>query len=133
MIEDMDLCVVYGVAVAVAQADKLLEIAAAQDAKPWFVNWYLHDRAYGGPEEGGWYFDTYMPVSYGDDERIPEPSIPCHTGDEAREVAMAQKAIADALNEGRPNIGSVLSRGCYVALIERHKPEYQPKHRPHYE
>lgn len=29
----------------------------------YFVNVYDADRAYGGPEEGGWYYDTGEPVS----------------------------------------------------------------------
>jgi hypothetical protein len=31
---------------------------------PTFINLYVKDRAYGGPEEGGWYYDTieFMPA-----------------------------------------------------------------------
>jgi hypothetical protein len=34
------------------------------DATPLlYANLYLHDREYGGPEEGGWWYDTYSPVT----------------------------------------------------------------------
>ena len=35
-----------------------------------FVNVYMVSRAYGGPEEGGWYFDAYHP-----EESVPVDSI----------------------------------------------------------
>lgn len=35
------------------------EVTRDEDGDPvWFVNVYEVDRAYGGPEEGGWYYDT---------------------------------------------------------------------------
>ena len=36
---------------------------AKQEAPFFMVSVYLVDRAYGGPEEGGWYYDTGEPVA----------------------------------------------------------------------
>ena len=37
-----------------------------------YANLYLHDRAYGGSEEGGWWYDTYSPAD-GDWNTEPPP------------------------------------------------------------
>ncbi len=31
-----------------------------QEAQPAFVSIYNHERCYGGPEEGGWWYDVYQ-------------------------------------------------------------------------
>ena len=91
----------------------------------------LQDRAYGGPEEGGWYYDTTQPCLGG---HYPIPVV-VKTRDEA-------EAAADQLydewclerNEGRPSTSSVLSEGRYGTFIyEGDWPECLPKERPHYE
>jgi hypothetical protein len=85
-----------------------------------YINIYLVNKQYGGPEEGGWYFDygTFIngtSVRQGDAERMKE--------------------FAERLynNEGRPEISSVLSKGRYQVVIEDHLGEDWPKERPHYE
>ena len=96
---------------------------------------YLEDRAYGGPEEGGWWYDC--------GERIDDPEI---TGCvpaifRASEEAMAIdccRATNDRLNatanDGRREISSVLSTGRYVARVCEGYPEpFFPTERPHYE
>jgi hypothetical protein len=89
-----------------------------------FVNVYLHDRAEGGPEEGGWYFDTYEAVS----------SVQVPNQDQS--ALMAARGIADNFclenNKGRREISSVLSEGVYVVMIEAVPAHDQPETRPYY-
>ena len=92
---------------------------------------YLCDRAYGGPEEGGWYYDT------------GEISLePLHflylRGFATRDAATAHCAELNMLmgpfwNEGRPDIGSVLSQCQYFATVTEGMPASWPDKRPHYE
>ena len=56
---------------------------ATQDKWPRFVNAYRINRRYGGPEEGGWWYDTGQLLA----------SIPCH---DHIMVEMAQRLMADA-------------------------------------
>lgn len=98
-----------------------------------------HDRAYGGPEEGGWYFDTYTPAT----ERLA-PSL-----DDKWDLPRTFRRLDDACswaecllhmikecnaNEGRYRAGSVLSRGDWLtAYVFDEFPCILPKERPHYE
>ena len=96
------------------------------NAGPWFVCLYLIDRAYGGPEEGGWYYECGQ----------PEPTQHLRVFDtieEARAYVMSLKPVEVEMNAGRPDISSVLSRGCYDFRIARGWPEAYPANRPHYE
>lgn len=82
---------------------------------------YLIDRAYGGPEEGGWYYDC--------GERIKDRKVyTCHSKEKAYELASKINASLDANeNEGRPSISSVLSQGRYRAkTFEGDAPDYFP-------
>lgn len=94
------------------------------------VSIYLVDKAWGGPEEGGWWYDAGEPaLEYASHTRIF--SI------EGRALAyrdMLRSGLVAQLNEGRREINSVLSEGRYEAVIdEDHYPEPYPKERPHYE
>lgn len=97
---------------------------------PYSVAIALQDRAYGGPEEGGWYYTC--------GEVCPEHA------DKLRGFASEADAIAYArelndssflaeLNEGRRPISSVLSEGRYVAHVFDGLPANYPATRPHYE
>lgn len=94
------------------------------------VSIYNIDRAYGGPEEGGWWY------TYGE----PEMSLGEHTliftdwvsANDYRE--QLEETLLDALNEGRPDISSVLSIGRYSVVIDvGHYPRPFPERTPHYE
>jgi hypothetical protein len=85
-----------------------------------FLNVYLEDRAYGGPEEGGWWF------SYGILERC-EP-VPTEKAEERK--AELEKEYS---NEGRRDINSVLSEGRYSVQIDDRPGADWPEERPHYE
>ena len=94
---------------------------------------YEIDRAYGGPEEGGWYFDTGVPSEeYAVNTRFfPE---------EATKDIQAYREVLDALvdkvneEENRRSPSSVLSNGDYLS-VEVHEgfPTAYPTHKPHYE
>ena len=97
-----------------------------------------HDRAFGGHEEGGWYFDTYTPCT----ERINVVledtwDLPRTFHDVDAAVNWAEflnRVIAErGVNEGRYRPSSVLSRGDWiVAYVFDEFPCNLPKERPYY-
>lgn len=93
------------------------------------VGVYLVDQCYGGPEEGGWYFDG--------GELVNDPQFPAadfDTEDEADAYAEKLRVSLRELNEGRRPKHSVLSEGVYeVHVFEGPLPESFPEVRPHYE
>ena len=91
---------------------------------PFHLNEYLANRAYGGPEEGGWWYDTGRFVA-------------CHgafgTVDEA---TAARDAKANWLADRRQGLhppDSVLCTGWPVLRIEPHAGRDFPATRPRYE
>jgi hypothetical protein len=91
----------------------------------YYVNVYLTDKAFGGAEEGGWWFDTGEAVR----------AIPCHTERRARRIAAWVDRILAAWNkrDDRREPSSVLCEGYYQAFIERKPAKNFPTARPHYE
>lgn len=87
---------------------------------------YLIDRAYGGPEEGGWYFNC------GEHVRTLKTF---RREDEAVEYSRRlNRLLKKTLNKGRREISSVLSDGRYAAEVwDNHAPSHYPTQRPHYE
>lgn len=87
---------------------------------------YLHDRAYGGPEEGGWWFES------GDLVRVMRVF-----GSEASATDFCyrlNRRLRATLNRGRRSIGSVLSEGRFCARVyEDDAPPHYPARRPYYE
>lgn len=89
-----------------------------------YVNVYLLDQAFGGREEGGWYFTTGEPV----ESRL------CDSWLEACEVFKKLESKYCGLNEeDRRDMYSVLSRGEYGVMIENHFARPFPESKPHYE
>ena len=87
---------------------------------------YLCDRAYGGPEEGGWWYSTGELVriirTFKDEERA------------AAYATRMNRLLNATINKGRREISSVLSDGRYYAEVhESIAPRHYPEHRPHYE
>ena len=87
---------------------------------------YLCDRAWGGPEEGGWWYDTGELVriirTFKDEERA------------AVHATRMNSLLNATINKGRRDISSVLSDGCYYAEVhENIAPQHYPERRPHYE
>ena len=105
---------------------------AAQANKFYTVAIYMEDRAFGGHEEGGWYYDVA--------ELVMEPrAAVLLRGFDKEEDAFA---YADTLNdttipqwnEGRPEVSSVSSEGRYHAIVNEGMPKpFYPETRPHYE
>jgi hypothetical protein len=85
-----------------------------------FVNVYLTDREYGGPEEGGWWFSTGEPVE-------------SHEVSEDEADALADTLRQKYSNEGRRPVSSVLSEGEYCVSVEDHEARPWPTEQPHYE
>ena len=91
---------------------------------PFHLNEYRTNRAYGGPEEGGWWYDTGAFVE-------------CHgTHSTVDEVTAARDAMAPAIAGRRLGLhppDSVLCTGWPVLRIEPHPGADFPRTRPRYE
>lgn len=92
-----------------------------------YLNEYETDRAYGGPEEGGWWFDTGR-------------FIKCHgefADDRFDEAIAARKKLDGYLAEKREGLhapSSVLSEGRWPQIYVEDEPGMDfPQERPHYE
>lgn len=87
---------------------------------------YEIDRVYGGPEEGGWYFDCGNLVRAFKVTRNREHAY-----------AMCQRAnrLLDRLQRNKRDIGSVAYKGGrhWVMVHENTAPKHFPETRPHYE
>ena len=108
--------------------DPLRDPAVLEEFYPeglFYVNEYLHDLAYGGPEEGGWYFEC---------GRFVRMVAVTQDPDLARTLqANHQQKLDQDENAGRRDITSVLSQGRYVARLEGHVGHDYPAVQPHYE
>lgn len=87
--------------------------------KSQYVNVYCDDRAYGGPQEGGWWYDVSACV---ESTKVSRKA--------AHQLLKTRQLECDERNEGAPSISSVLSRGFYRAKLENRPgtdyPGYQP-------
>lgn len=89
-----------------------------------FVNVYMWDRVYGGPEEGGWFYNVYDPE---DDECAVYESE-----EEAMAAYDAKVEWAKEENGTRRHPSSVCSEGHFVVRLESWPAEHSPASRPHY-
>lgn len=91
-----------------------------------YVNVYQVDRNYGGSEEGGWWWNSYVPFN-----DIQRNSWGCDTLEEAR---MIKEWLTTTLINYQParNRYSVIGGPDIEAIIEEHTPLVQPTHRPYY-
>lgn len=101
--------------------DKCCECIANGNAI-FFCNVYLGDRAFGGPEEGGWWYDY---------ETI-EAVYPTDNLESAQKLKKWLKEN-EYSNDGRHPVSSVLSDGEYVVRIEFRPGQNSPDRKPHYE
>lgn len=98
-----------------------------------YANLYLHDRAYGGPEEGGWWYDTYSPVTAEDDWDDAPPNYGHFNTEAAAKNAMpALEAWCNDQNSRRRSPSSMASEGHFVVRLEAWPAEHDPKQHPHY-
>ena len=100
------------------------------DEKFSYINVYLADRAYGGPEEGGWYYDYGIPI---ESRRGLSPTDYTNPHSEYETELVFLTARYDRLNQGRPEIHSVISEGRYVVVEEEEFARAYPYKCPHYE
>ncbi len=105
----------------------------------YLVTCYHHDRAYGGHEEGGWYFDYYIPLCPGFEDKHSEgyeARVWAFTSEEkARSFVERMNAKLDYfINQHRPSVSSVCSRGEVCCFVSKNSfPDMEPKTKPHYE
>lgn len=93
----------------------------------WHVSVYEIDRACGGPEEGGWWYNVGELI-----HSIPVMDDDLSDEDIDNLVAMMRKVYPE--QTGDYGVGSVLySGGDYEVYVEDRKGESYPKERPHYE
>lgn len=99
-----------------------------------YANLYLHDRDYGGPEEGGWWFDCYSPVSpkSGDWDTEPPTFGWFASVENAERAAEALRAWCESENRTRRSPSSVASDGHYCVRLESWPAEPMPARKPHY-
>jgi len=93
---------------------------------------YLEDRAFGGREEGGWYYDCgELSDEHASLMRAFEP----YQDDEAHHyAALLNEALDRTDNEGRREVSSVLSEGRFRAYVwDNRAPSHFPSQIPHYE
>lgn len=99
----------------------------AKEPREWpgvkFANAYSANRLYGGPEEGGWWYDSGRPVA----------SIPFPEGDDEvrdRWMDYLQKHVGWTSEHGT---GSVLGHDVFEQRVEEQFAEPFPEARPRYE
>jgi hypothetical protein len=86
-----------------------------------FVNAYAVTRHFGGPEEGGWWFDRHEPLAC-------VPLLPEMDEDTLR--TLLEQGFG-GLNEGDPS--SVLGGTRVLVTTEEEPAAPHPRERPHYE
>jgi len=91
----------------------------------------LCDRAYCGPEEGGWYYDLGEPS---ESARLAR-WLKVFTDEKAAEAYAHRldSTICKRANKGRRSMYSVLSEGEYRAIVHDGYPAAWPAEKPHYE
>lgn len=102
---------------------------------------YLCNRAYGGPEEGGWWYDCGERVTEAPEGINPNDLVTLFDGANGRHEANAWRDTLQLQldtycnNRGsRSDLNSVICEGRYIAKVyESHAPAFYPATRPHYE
>jgi hypothetical protein len=92
-----------------------------------YINIYTLDRHYGGPEEGGWWYDSGTPVA-----SLPLPDYRQFTAQDAQEAVDALRQLYTYRNR----VGSVLypeDGYDYSVVLEEEPAKAWPEERPHYE
>lgn len=99
-------------------------IAKARNA---YVNLYLGHQAYGGPEEGGWWYDSEEPVG---DACLDVTLLP---HEERLNEFRKYKGEFESGQDKMRDYYSVNAGGMYRVRLEPFEAEHSPKTRPHYE
>ena len=99
---------------------------ARAGAVPWTVAVYRVDLAYGGPQEGGWYFHI--------GERVRIARVYKRRRDAQRYCRRYNDLLATLVNAGLPSIYHTNSEGMLDAQVwQGEPPAGYPDRRPHYE
>lgn len=95
------------------------------------VQLFREDQAFGGHEEGGWYFTYGEPVT---DKGLGfKVTRRFKSLEKARGYRVRVQALLDRrINASRPSQYSVASRGEYRAYICSAKPKAYPETKPYY-
>jgi hypothetical protein len=90
------------------------------------IGFYELDREYGGPEEGGWWYDT---------GELVRPFAIVRNYDQANAKCRRANKLLDHIQRHKRSTGSVAYRGGrYAAMVfEDNLPKHHPQERPHYE
>jgi len=113
------------------QNDVMIEALAPErkERHTWIVAVYAAELAWGGPEEGGWWYDVGSLVrivrTFASEERAYAY---------ARRLNGKLQSRVICPNYGKREKSSVLSDGVYEASVyQDHAPKGYPAERPHYE
>lgn len=105
-------------------------LQVTENTAPYFVAVYLVDKEYGGPEEGGWWYEAGRPVL---EPNLPKPVWHNSLAEAERHRDLLQKSLDAGVNKERRSISSVLSQGEYRAVVDAGWPLPFPVSRPRYE
>lgn len=99
-----------------------------EKSKPvqYVVGLYMIDKAYGGSEDGGWWYEI---------GELIRPVKMFRSEKKAIEFMLKLQEYVDRfMNKGRHGTGSVLCEGWYdIQIYENHLPKCYPVTRPYYE
>lgn len=96
------------------------------------VSVYLVDKAYGGPEEGGWWYEYGIPQDYSEFVQLRETFVNLEEAERYR--VNLQVLLDQQYNRYRPDINSVLSDGVFRVVIDTDcDPAEYPSTKPRYE
>lgn len=116
--------------------DEQLDLQEPPRPTFWTVALYLVDRHYGGPEEGGWWYDAGQRVDthyYGAAD-VAFPTIHASEQSAAEACRRANEMYEEGLNRGRRPISSVLSEGRFLFMVrDGYPPARWPECKPRYE
>jgi hypothetical protein len=85
---------------------------------PCFINAYIIHRRYGGPEEGGWWYNEGYPLAYVDAAGMDD--------DTANRIF---EIIDDAYKKRYPNGDYILTE----TYVQKHRPRHFPTVKPIYQ
>lgn len=101
----------------------------------WTVAVYLKERAYGGAEEGGWWYTRGTRVDDPEEHGVKNVPLVCYSEEVASTYCKIVNLKLEAgINKNLPPVSSVSSQGRYAAdVCPGYPPLHFPAQRPHYE
>jgi hypothetical protein len=106
--------------IAVIEERRGRVLAVLRLMRPFYVALVSCNKAYGGPEEGGWYFDTQEVI-----EQVPVSSL-------SSMCSVVRDMMNRYTNVGNYRPDSVLCRGWYEILVRTKPVRREPEARPRY-